>query len=66
VDPEAGAGPVRGEPGRRRGQDVPGHDGYRDRLPFRFTGKIDRIEVKLGESAELTTAELIDEQLHAD
>lgn len=44
----------------------PVYDGYRDRLPFRFTGKLDRVEVKLGESAELTTAELIDEQLHAD
>jgi arylsulfatase len=44
----------------------PVYDGYRDRLPFRFTGKLDRIEVKLGESAELTTAELIEEQLHAD
>jgi hypothetical protein len=41
-------------------------DGYRDRLPFRFTGKLDRVEVKLGDSAELTAAERIEEQLRAD
>jgi arylsulfatase A-like enzyme len=40
--------------------------GYRDRLPFRFTGKIDRIEVKLGEGAAVTAAELVEEELHAD
>ena len=40
--------------------------GYRDRLPFRFTGKLDRIEVKLGQSAELTPGELLEEQLHHD
>jgi len=40
--------------------------GYRDRLPFRFTGKLERIEVKLGDAGELTRSELIQEQLHHD
>jgi arylsulfatase len=44
----------------------PVYEGYRDRLPFRFTGTLDRIEVMLGEGGELTTAELVGEQLHAD
>ncbi|MBF5042882.1 arylsulfatase [Aggregicoccus sp. 17bor-14] len=44
----------------------PVYPGYRDRLPFRFTGTLERIDVQLGEAAELTTAELLEEQLHAD
>jgi arylsulfatase len=44
----------------------PVYDGYRDRLPFRFTGKLHRVEVKLGESAELSAAEQLAEQLRAD
>jgi arylsulfatase A-like enzyme len=40
--------------------------GYRDRLPFRFTGRIERIELQLGEAAEMTTGELIEEQVRAD
>ena len=39
---------------------------YRDRLPFRFSGSIDRIEVKLGEAAESTASERIEPSLHAD
>ena len=44
----------------------PVYPGYRDRLPFAFTGKLLRIDVQLGEAAELTTGELIEEHLHAD
>lgn len=44
----------------------PVYDGYRDRLPFRFTGKLDRVEVKLAEAAELMAADRIEEQLRAD
>jgi arylsulfatase len=44
----------------------PVYDGYRDRLPFRFTGKLDRVEVTLGESAALTAAEPIEARLRAD
>lgn len=40
--------------------------GYRARSPFRFTGTLERIEVKLGEGAELTRGELLQEQLHRD
>jgi arylsulfatase len=40
--------------------------GYRDRLPFRFTGRIDRVELQLGEAAEMTTGELIEEQVRID
>jgi arylsulfatase len=40
--------------------------GYRDRLPFRFTGRIMRVELELGEAAEVTTGELIDEQVRTD
>jgi arylsulfatase len=40
--------------------------GYRNRLPFRFTGKLERVEVKLGEGAALTRGELLQEQLHHD
>ena len=40
--------------------------GYRDRLPFRFTGRLERVEVQLGEGVELTRGELLEEQLHHD
>jgi arylsulfatase len=40
--------------------------GYRDRLPFRFTGRIERVELQLGQEAEMTTGELIEEQIRAD
>jgi arylsulfatase len=40
--------------------------GYRDRLPFRFSGRIERVELQLGEEAELTTGELLEEQVRAD
>ncbi len=35
-------------------------------LPFRFTGRLERIDVLLGDAAELTSAELLEEHLHAD
>lgn len=44
----------------------PVYPGYRERLPFRFTGKLERIDVQLGDSAEMTTRELLEEHLHAD
>lgn len=40
--------------------------GYRDRLPFRFTGHIERVELTIGEAAEMTTGEIIEEQIRAD
>ncbi len=40
--------------------------GYRDRLPFHFTGRIERVHVELGEAAEMTAGELIEEQVRAD
>jgi arylsulfatase len=40
--------------------------GYRDRLPFRFTGTIERVDLELGERRELTKEELIEEQIRAD
>jgi arylsulfatase A-like enzyme len=40
--------------------------GYRDRLPFRFTGRIERVDLRLGDAPELTAEELLEEQLHAD
>jgi len=40
--------------------------GYRDRLPFRFTGSIERVELQLGEAAEMTTGELIEEHVRTD
>ena len=40
--------------------------GYRDRLPFRFTGQLERIEVQLRGGYELTRAERLEEQLHHD
>jgi arylsulfatase A-like enzyme len=41
----------------------PVYPGYRARLPFRFTGRIERVEVHLGEAAERTTEELIERHL---
>jgi len=38
----------------------PVYAGYRERLPFRFTGRIERIGLHLGEAAERTTEELIE------
>ncbi|RKG57591.1 arylsulfatase [Corallococcus sp. AB011P] len=40
--------------------------GYRDRLPFRFNGSIDRVEFELGEAAPRSMSELLEEQLHQD
>jgi arylsulfatase A-like enzyme len=45
---------------------APVYPGYRDRLPFRFTGRLERIEVALGEGAAVSRAELLEEQLHSD
>ena len=41
----------------------PVYPGYRKRLPFRFTGRIDRVELHLGEAAEMTTEELAERHL---
>jgi arylsulfatase len=41
----------------------PVYPGYRDRLPFRFTGRIDRVELHLAEAAERTTEELVERHL---
>ena len=41
----------------------PVYPGYRERLPFRFTGRIKRVELHLGEAAEWTYNELIDRHL---
>jgi len=40
--------------------------GYRSRLPFAFTGRIEVVRLELGEAAERTTAELVEEHLHFD
>ncbi|MBN8471763.1 hypothetical protein JYJ95_35090 [Corallococcus exiguus] len=40
--------------------------GYRDRLPFRFNGSIDRVEFEFCEAAPRSMAELLEEQLHQD
>ncbi len=40
--------------------------GYRDRLPFRFTGTIARVDVELGEAREPTKDEVIEDQIRAD
>lgn len=37
--------------------------GYRSRLPFEFTGRIENVRLELGEAAVRTTAELIEEHL---
>ncbi len=41
----------------------PVYPGYRERLPFRFTGRIDRVDLHLGEAAERTTEELVERHL---
>jgi hypothetical protein len=41
----------------------PVYPGYRARLPFRFTGRIERVDLHLGENAEWTTAELVERHL---
>ena len=40
--------------------------GYRSRLPFRFTGRIEGIVLYLGEADDLTTGELIEDQVSID
>jgi arylsulfatase len=40
--------------------------GYRDRLPFRFTGRIERVELVLGEGAVMTTGDMLEEQVRSD
>jgi arylsulfatase A-like enzyme len=40
--------------------------GYRHRMPFRFTGRIERVVLELGEAAEMTAGELIEERVRAD
>lgn len=37
--------------------------GYRERLPFRFTGRIERVELHLGGAADLTNEEMIERHL---
>ncbi len=44
----------------------PVYPGYRSRLPFRFTGTIERVELVLGEAARETTAELLEQHLRRD
>jgi arylsulfatase len=39
------------------------YPGYRERLPFRFTGRIERIELHLGEASDRTTEELVERHL---
>jgi hypothetical protein len=39
------------------------YPGYRERLPFRFTGRIECIELQLGATAERTTEELVERHL---
>ncbi|HLT31200.1 MAG TPA: arylsulfatase, partial [Myxococcaceae bacterium] len=41
-------------------------DAYRQRLPFLFSGTLERVEVSLGEGAALTEAEVMEEELHSD
>jgi arylsulfatase len=41
----------------------PVYPGYRDRLPFGFTGRIERVELHLGEGAARTTQELVERHL---
>jgi len=40
--------------------------GYRGRLPFAFTGTIEAVEVEVGEAAERTTGELLEEHVRHD
>lgn len=44
----------------------PVYPGYRDRLPFRFTGTIERVDFQFGGGAPISTAELIEEHLRSD
>jgi arylsulfatase len=41
----------------------PVYPGYRERLPFRFTGRIERVELHVGEAADRTTEELVERHL---
>ncbi|HKS72523.1 MAG TPA: arylsulfatase [Terriglobales bacterium] len=41
----------------------PVYPGYRERLPFRFTGRIESVEFHLGEAATRTTEELVERHL---
>ena len=41
----------------------PVYPGYRERLPFRFTGRIEHVEFHLREAADLTSEELIQRHL---
>jgi arylsulfatase len=41
----------------------PVYPGYREQLPFRFTGRIERVDLHLGEAAERTTEELVERHL---
>jgi arylsulfatase len=40
--------------------------GYRDRLPFRFTGKIERVELDVGAPPPMTAEDVIREELRND
>ena len=44
----------------------PVYPGYRDRLPFRFTGTLEAVELHLAEAAELSTAALLEQHLQGD
>jgi arylsulfatase A-like enzyme len=44
----------------------PVYPGYRDRLPFRFTGTLNRIDVQLGAAAARTAEELVELDLQTD
>lgn len=41
----------------------PVYPGYRERLPFRFTGRLERIELNLDEATEITTDALVQRHL---
>src|SRR6185437_15816663 len=41
----------------------PVYPGYRERLPFRFTGRIERVKLHLGGAADLTNEEMIERHL---
>jgi arylsulfatase len=43
----------------------PVYPGYRGRLPFRFTGRIDRVQLRL-QAAERTAEELVERHLQDD
>lgn len=44
----------------------PVYPGYRDRLPFRFTGRIEAVELALAEATELSTQALLEQHLQTD